>query len=254
MRTLFLIILLFTEQAIGQVASAVGPGRTQPALSRHPRYHNHPLTPLLYEEFDNPTGYDLPGWGEVVVAGAVNEDYTATVLYGTQSLFVDGAGDDPTYTTNSFADTSRIWMAFRFRVISATPVGSGPRSVLRLLNTNDTCLYRLNINDDEQELLGTICETGNNTSSLVFQYNTTYTVWIEYNRDDGANSYTSLAISTSSIRPLPGSPSFVEATGVQLSNVPARIMIGSNNDDTQLELDYIIDHLLIDDEQIVDWP
>lgn len=253
MKTLLLIILLFAEQAIGQVASVVGPGRTQPALSRHPRYHNHPLTPLLFEDFENPTGYDLPGWTEVIVNGAINEDYTATVLFGTQSLFVDQASDDPTYVTNSFAATSRVFLAFRFRVLSATDA-AGPRSVIRLLAADNTCLYRLNINNDEQEIFGLICETSDSTQNLIFAYNTTYTVWIEYNRDNGANSYTSLAMSTSAIRPLPGSANFVEVAGVQLSTVPARIMIGSDNDDSQVELDFIVDHLLIDDEQINDWP
>lgn len=253
MKLLLIIFLLFIAQAAnGQVAVTVGTGKSQPAPNRKPSYHNHPATPLLYEDFENPTGYDLAGWGEDIgPGGIINEDYTATVLYGTQSLFVDTPNDDQTQTTNSFAANGRVWIAFRFRPTAI--IDPADSTVIALTDAGNTCQMKFTLNNDG----GTVkifsdCSTGTPTG-FGMTTNTTYNVWIEYNKNNGANRFASIGFSTSGIRPTSGN-NYAEHTSVITATDVSRIRIGHTTLEVNQEVDFILDHLIIDDEQIVNYP
>jgi hypothetical protein len=253
MRTLlFIILLLSVSDGRAQVAAVVGTGRNEPSANRIPSYHNHPATPLLFEDFENPTGYDLAGWAEDIgPGGVVNEDYTATVLYGTQSLFIDEPNDDQAYTTNSFAANDRVWMAFRFRPTNIPDTAD--TGVIRLTDSANACQFRFTLNSDGEPRVQFGCGGTAFQPSATMAVNTTYTVWIEYWNDNGPNAYLSMAFSTGSVRPTSGS-NFVEATGAQTATQVSRVLVGRPGSENGSEIDFIIDHLLIDDVQIESYP
>jgi hypothetical protein len=237
---------------LGPGVARVGTGKTQPSLSRKPIYHQHPKTPLLYEDFENPTGYDLAGWGEDVgPGGVVNEDYTATVLYGTQSLLVDELEDDPVMTTNSFAPQDRVWVAVIFRAVSIPDTADS--TFLRLNDASGNCQIRLTLNNDGNEMRAQFACAG--LAYLVgnISVNTTYYIWMEYWNDNGANSYVTVSFSTSPVKPTSG-PGFMEATGTATATQVSHVQLGHSSGENGQEVDFIIDHLLIDDEPILDYP
>lgn len=249
-----LSLILFISLAIqlqAQVAS-VGPGRSQRSANRVVRYHNHPLTPLLFEDFENPTGYDLAGWTEEIgPGGVVNEDYTSTVLYGTQSLFVDEMNDDPVFTTNSFTASGHVWVSFRFRPTNVPD--SLDTAIIRFTDDSENCQFRATLNSDGELRMQFGCSGTTYQPAALLSVNTTYTIWIEYNKDNGANSYLSMAFSTGSIRPVAGD-FFIDATGTSTATDVSRVMIGRPSSENGSEVDFIVDHLLIDDEQINNYP
>lgn len=255
----FFVVQLIILPVSGQVAAKVGPGRSQPYPARAgvavPAPHNHPPTPLLYEDFENATGYDLAGWGEDIFPPAViDEDYTATVLYGTQSLFVDESNDDQCYVTNSFTASDHVWVAFLFRPTNVPD--SANTGVIRLTDATDNCQLKFSLNSDgsskepriQFECAGTAFQPG---ATMVVD--TTYRVWIEYWNNDGANSFATLAFSTNGIRPTSGD-NFISGTGTSTATQVSRVGIGRPGSENGSEVDFIMDHLLVDDEQINDWP
>lgn len=246
------IIVAFMCHALAQIAATVGSGRNQAAPTRKPSYHNHPATPLLFEDFEKAVGYDLAGWGENIgVPGVIDEDYVTTVLYGTQSLLIDEANDDPTYTTNSFTASGHVWVAMIFR---PTSIPNGIDStVLRLNDVNDVCQLRMTLNNDGGTLkIWPQCGTPYATA-FGMTINTTYYVWIEYNKNNGANSYASIGFSTTGVRPT-GGGTFVEGTDVSSATDVSRIQLGHTAAENGQQVDFILDHLLVDDEQIVNYP
>lgn len=248
MRTIF-AILLFCLPVLGQVAVTVGPGKSQRAAIRKPSYHNHPATPLLFEDFENPTGYDLAGWGENVQGtGSIDEDYTATVLYGTQSLLLNKDTDNATYTTNSFAANGHVWVAFRFRLTATA--NATDSEIFSLTDASDACQVKVTVNNDGDLKVWPQCGTAYQTG-FGLAINTTYTIWVEYNKDNGASSYASIGYSTGSVRPTSGD-TFVDGTATSSVVNVSRIRIGDSSGGH--EADFIIDHVLIDDVQIESYP
>lgn len=258
MRTLFLIILLFAAQAIGQVASSVGTGKSQPSLIRKPQYpqppqqHNHPTSPLLYEDFENPSGYDLAGWGEDLFTPAtINPDNTTNVLYGTQSLAIDESNDDQCYLTNSFTAQDHAWLSFLFRPMNAPD--SADTGVIRFTDASENCQLKFTFNSDGEPRVQFGCTGPVYQPAATMSSGTTYQVWIEYHNDNGANSFVTMAFSTTGVRPTSGD-NFVSATGVSTATQVSRVLIGRPGSENGSEIDFIMDHLLVDDEQIVDYP
>lgn len=248
---ILLFLLLSVTTALCQFQAAFGTGKSQPSPQRMPTYHYHPDTPLLSEDFEKPIGYDLGGWGEVLAGSGpvIDEDYTSTILRGTQSLFVDMPGDDQCYTTNAFPATAHVWLFFMLRPTTfETGVDS---SIVSLFDSSGNCLCKITLNNDG----GTFkvfpdCSTGLAVGTGL-TVNTTYNVWVEFNSNNGSgNSYASLAYSVGQKRPTSGG-TFVEGTGATTAS-PSRIRIG-NTDNAQL-VNFVIDHVIVDDAQIGDYP
>jgi hypothetical protein len=209
---------------------------------------------LLYEDFENSSGYDLAGWAaDVISPGTVNPDNTTNVLYGTQSLAVNESHDDQTRVTNSFADSSHIWVSFRLRIPN-TPVAGTAGTIMSLKTAADSCQMRVRLNSDMELSIQPDCSTSYITG-FPLSLNATYIIWIEWNKDNGANSYASIAYSTiAGIRPTDSSSGqFIDGTGSQMSNV-SLIQLGHSSAENGSEVDFIMDHLLIDDVQIGTYP
>lgn len=254
----FFVVQLLTLPVSGQVAAKVGPGKSIPYPARlYPAVvqHNHPASPLLYEDFENATGYDLAGWGENVgPGGVINEDYTATVLYQTQSLRVSTANDDAVFTTNSFTAQDRVFVFFLYRPLDI-PASSSGKSIIRLTDSTENCQTKLTINEDGQTFLYAACGGTPASPALFLTINTTYYIWIEYDNDNGVNAYASIGISTTGVRPTTGD-NFAEATATTTATQVSRVLIGNTADENPIaaDMDSVYDHLLVDDAQIGDWP
>lgn len=259
MKTLIVIITLaLAVDLSAQVAAKVGPGKSIPYPARvNPvvAQHNHPSSPLLYEDFENVTGYDLAGWVENIgPGGVINEDYTATILYQTQSLRVLTANDDAVFTTNSFTAQDRVFMFFLYRPLDI-PASSSGKSIIRLADSTETCQMKLTINEDGQAFLYAACGGTPASPALFLTINTTYYIWIEYDNDNGVNAYASIGISTTGVRPTTGD-NFAEATATTTATQVSLVMIGNTADENPIaaDMDSVYDHLLVDDAQIGDWP
>lgn len=238
----------------GQIPAVVGIGTKQPQPNRKPAYHNHPITPLLFETFDAASGYDLSGWGEVLNGGTVDENYTSTVLSGTQSLFIDGAPDDPTYTTNGFAANGHVWIYFQCRVISAD-VPPPEMSLVRLLDGGGATLMKVTYDAGDfpnMRIYGPSMALGYSPNGSITP-GVTYHFWVEFNKNNGANAFVSLAFSTSPIRPTSGD-NYVQGTEATSPTDVSVVMFGSPTDENGSNGSRIYDYLLIDDEQIGNYP
>lgn len=249
---IILFLLLSVTPAFCQFQAAFGTGKSQPSPQRVPSYHYHPDTPLLSEDFEKPIGYDLLGWGEVKAGSGpvIDEDYTSTVIRGTQSLFIDMPGDDTCYTTNSFAATAHVWLFFQLRPVTLeTGSDSG---IVSLRDSSGNCLCRITLNNDAGSFkVWPDCASASYATGTGLTINTTYNVWVEFNANNGSgNSYASLAYSVGSKRPTSGT-TFVEGTG-NTTATPSIIRIG-NTDNPDL-VNFIIDHVIVDDAQIGDYP
>jgi len=255
MKYLIVALLLLGAIAYGQFTVSVGPGKTQKSAIRKPNYHNHPDAPLLFEDFENPTGYDLPGWSEVVAGiGVINEDYTSTVLYGTQSLFIDEDADDPVYTTNSFSANGHVWMSFLLRITAVTTPPTQDQPIIKLTDSSNNSQVMLTYNGDgELKIKIGTSFTPSFQPGFGPSLNKTYYVWIEYWKDNGTTGYVSLGYSLGPIKPR-NSENFVEGTFTSTATDVSRVQIGRNNAEVSLDVDFIMDHLIIDNKVITDYP
>lgn len=243
---LMLLLLLLLPGDLAAVQGVIFQRRPQAMCS------NNVASPLLYEDFENATGYDLAGWGEDIVGpGVINEDYTGVVLHGTQSLLVEEFDDDSTQTTNSFAASDHVWAHFRLR---PTSMPSGLDStVFRLNDASGNCQVRITLNSDGELRLQFACGGLAYQGSAVMTVNTTYTVWLEYDNDNGANAYGTLAFSTTEIRPTSGA-NFIDGTGTLTATQVSHVQIGKSGPSGGEDVHFILDHLIIDNEQIPDCP
>lgn len=248
MKTLIALILS-TVCAGAQVAAIVAPGKSERSLNIIPRYHNHPQTPLLYEDFEANPGFDLFGWGISLIGGTVDPDYTSVVLQGSQSFFYAPPGDDSTFASNSFPAVGHLWMSFKLRVTANT---SGTDSdVIRLEEPNGTCHLRVTLNNDGGTLK--VWATCSDSSATTFGLanNTDYNLWVEYWNDNGGNSFASVGFSQGGTQPYSGD-NFVSVTSTVMSGSPSVVYLGSKPNVSGVS--FVMDHLIIDDAAIPDYP
>lgn len=245
-------LLLCCYPAWPQVAAVFGTGISHPALIRNPQYHNHPATPLLVEDFESLTDYDWPGWGEDNVNGTINPNYTSTVLRGAQSGYFLLADDDQTYITNAIPSSSHLYLSAYIRVLSAT---GSDKTIFRYTDDSGVCIFKITLNAD-RELKSVVCQTGGSaTPAFPLTIGVTYRIWAEWNRDNGANSYVNIAYSAGQIKPSASDTDrFAEVTSTSTGDNATRLMIGSPNDEVGQVIEYIVDHLIIDDEEIISYP
>jgi hypothetical protein len=248
-----LCLLLLAATLYGQVAMRSGAGKSYPSMNRKPFYHNHPMTPLLEEHFERNPGYDWPGWGEFLGGSGpvVDEDYTSVVLNGSQSLRINHAPDDATYTSNSIPVIGHVWGFFRVRLISVE--AANDCDLIRLTAGDGTCQFRVSVISDGGGLLKVWpgCDSPA-AAGFPLQIGTTYNLWFEYNKDNGSSvSYASAAFSTDPIKPTSGNQ-FVEATDAPTAQDVSRIILGGIG--SAMDVEFIMDYLVIDDVPIGDYP
>jgi hypothetical protein len=177
---------------------------------------------LLSENFEG-TGYENVGWTET---GTPDEDYTATVLEGSQSLFLDASGSANQHANSpTVADQTEIWVYFLFRPV--TFVSAGNANVIEIRN-NTTTLFTMQVSST-----GTLRLAGS-VNSLptvgTMSVGTTYHVWLRYVVGTGANAIYSGGFSTDGIRPISGN-NFTQATTGTETNTANNVRLlatGSN--------------------------
>lgn len=220
--------------------------------------HNHPASPLLFENFEG-TGYATAGWGEDLSGsgGALDEDYathSTNVLSGSQSLLITIPDDEHGYTTNSFTAKSQLWAYFQFKLLSF-PVGEDEfKSVLRFEDDSGNRLFKLQVTES-----GALRITTGSTSTpmpAVLNKDTAYHVWLSWNNDNGTDSEATLAVSETKVQPTSGDY-YVTTTGTSTATQASRVRLGGGadlEDGPNAGASFIIDYLLIDDVAIPDYP
>jgi hypothetical protein len=225
----FLFLMLLTAQVV------VDPYRF--AASDGPSY-------LISQNFEG-AGYDnSETWTE---SGAANEDYTGTVLAGSQSLRINTSASIIT-TRSTFSANSPVELYFLFRPASAIPGattrivriegdGAVPECADISINSTGTLWVRHG-------------NAGSASSVSAMSADTTYHVWIRFTKHNGATGTVTGAFSTDGIRPLSGNQ-FVTHSGSALTGNATLVRLGVAVAGTA---DFIYDKVRVDDDTIGDNP
>ena len=161
------------------------------------------LTSTIFSETFEGTGYSTtsPAWTESLGGGTVDEDYTSTVLDGSQSWRILTADSASSYAYNSFTAGSERWVYFMFRPVSTPNSSNG--EIIEIWNSGQTRIADLQLTST-----GTIQVrhgTATATTSGTMSDGTTYHVYFRYVTGSGANGVASVGFSTDGTRPTGGS-------------------------------------------------
>jgi len=247
--------------ASGQVTAVarLGPGVpfTQAFVTpAPPTPHNHPSSLLLFETFEG-TGYSTVGWVETIGGGGiVDEDYTTTVLDGAQSLFIDGPSDEVSYTIKTFTPQSIAYAYFQFRITSVNqPLEDEWLSLFRLRDAAGFTVLKMQVDYSFFPRIVTGGVAAGTLSNIAID--TTYHAWLSWNKNDGANSTATMAISTSKVQPTSGDYYVTVTTGTVIAEDASQAFLGYANDtvdDPGPEMSTIYDYVMIDDVAVPDYP
>lgn len=150
---------------------------------------------LACQNFEG-TGYDnSETWTEDTTDGVVDEDYTTTVLRGSQSLQLTRTTAEGGNTYKSITPQSTVWVFLRMQTAA---IGSDE--------------YFLKVQDESGTVVGTflIRTSGvlrfthgavNCTGTTVLSASTTYFIWLRYTAGTGADGVTTYYVGTSATRP-----------------------------------------------------
>jgi hypothetical protein len=233
MKTLLSILALFAVSALAQITingsfTISGTVSSAPASSAS----------YIIEENFEATGYDLGGWSETLNGGTIDEDYTGTVLQGSQSLRLLSGGS-VTYNQKAFASSGDHF--YFFFMLRYTTI-SDANSVFTLYRTGvDECKVQLTAGGAWQIYNGTIGTSAGATSSA-----TTYFVWGEWQKGTGANGIARIWVSTTSTKP--GSPT------VEITNGDSANNVEGVSSQAWTGAEHIEDRILVDDVAIGDNP
>lgn len=260
MKTAIALLLAVVTVTLAQVS-----GRSGAGIHRHLMVgsvdipHNHPTTPIMFENFEG-SPYTLAGWDENLGSGGgtANADNTTNVLSGSQSLALVGVDDEPTYITNSISVSGTVYGYFQFKPLKfpSENVG-GYRGVMSLRTAGGSTIFGISmyylgvfhifhgIQDGEGDLL---------------DLDQTYHVWFSWTPDNGmGNSVGTLQYSTTKVRPTEGTGTITITSTVEMQD-PELIMVGYNNGADEAigtfggSVSWIYDYLILDDEQIQNYP
>jgi hypothetical protein len=187
-------------------------------------------TYLLSEGFDatGTPGYDNTGWTE---SGAANENYTTTILHGTQSLNCSGAQ----YIQRTFQYSTSFNLYFRVRWIT----WSDFKSVIYWDDSGFNTVANVYGDDNRLQIKhGSVSVNG----TTVIAAGTTYHVWVEWTKGTGANGTMKLYMSTTGTKPASAEASITTGNG----GATQRIYVGP----TSAGPNVIFDRILVDDVPI----
>lgn len=146
---------------------------------------------LICQNFEG-TGYDnSETWTE---AGTVTEDYTTTILRGTQSCLVHRGPPDASLDSPAFAASGTVHMMLRFQVSNVD--NAWDMIKIRNAANADICIAELYTNVFHLHH-GTATANGTFTVSV----NTLYYVWIDYVKGTGANGTAAIYVSSTGTKP-----------------------------------------------------
>lgn len=175
------------------------------------------------------TGYDnSETWVEDV--GTPNEDYTTTVLRGSQSLFIT-EGNTVYFDLTA---SSEVYIHFRIRF---TTDPAGDVEVMKLWNSAFSTIFTFSRADTEIAVIHHGSDTTTTTATLAA--NTAYHLWIHYAKGTGANGVHDIRISTTATMPVSADAS--SSSGVSTTDadyLAFKSAAGSG-------LSYIVDQILV---------
>ncbi len=185
-------------------------------------------TYLFAEGFEG-TGYENTGWIET---GTPNEDYTTTVLSGTQSLNCSGA--QSIRRPFSYGTSFNVYFQARWTTFSAF------QEFVAWTDPDWSLMAELYCNGAGGPL--TVCHGGVCVSGTTpLNTGTTYHFWVEWTQGTGANGTMKLFVSTTGAKPASPEVSITTGTGGAMS----QILFGP-----QSSGNVILDRLLVDDVSI----
>lgn len=169
----------------------------------------------IEENLEASPGYDM-GWFESVSAGS-NEDYTATVLQGAESLFISGTSSTSLrYIVNDPGFSGTEWYGyFMVRFVSLN-ASNGEFFSVAVNGVGDELIMYASAASGWQVVNGT--EVSGFINSPAVAVDTTYHVWWYYKQSTGADDGISrLWVSTSGTKP--GSATCEVTDGDSVGNV-----------------------------------
>ena len=184
------------------------------------RFANAGSSFLVQEGFEG-TGYENT-WTEAAT-GTVNEDQTATVITGSQSLQISIS----TQTGSAYVDftsQSTIYIKFRLRVAS-----TGGNHVIATIRNGTTVLGTLTLAGANRVFRVTAFGAGNATSTDVLPVDTDLYCWFEYVQGTGSNAICRAGWATTDTKPnLATTAGKVgnSSTGT-LTDQPSRLYLGN---------------------------
>lgn len=197
---------------------------------------------LIDQDFEG-AGYDNGETWTEAGAGTIDEDYTGTVLDGTQSLQLAGTSAAAN-TSSTFGNQSEVWMYALFRLVN---LPGSTENIINLRTTGGADCYIARINTSGQL---TVANGPTATCVTTVSTGTTYHIWCYYKTGTGANAILNVAFSTTGIRPTSGN-NFAQVTTGTAATDPDRIRIGTASSITH---SVIFDKIRVDNVQIGDNP
>lgn len=231
-----LVLLLFV--CIGEASPLLLLGRPRQAAAA-----GGGATYLVKQDFEG-TGYDnSETWSEA--AGDPNEDYTGTVLAGSQSLLLDGTSATQRTDSPTFASTADAWV---YMLIRVTDLPSSTENFITLISTGPVGLFSADITSGGNLRVSGSVNSATTVSAM--SVDTTYHVWIHYVAGSGVNAVCSVAFSTDGVRPTTGN----NFTSVSNGSETASLNFVRLRADTGVTFICIQDKIRVDDALIGDNP
>lgn len=208
--------------------------------------HNPPASPLFPIETFEGAGYVNAGWTEDGASPTINEDYTATVLDGSQSLFVQpGAAGGIARIYKSITASGEVWAFFQFRPVSSV----GAMTIFEFWDSGFAQIYVVTLNaNNTLKVQQGATSSGNSVGTMAD--GTTYNCWAHFKKGAGGTGVADFAFSTTTTRPTSGD-NFVSVAGSNNADA-TRVVVGLDTVDAAESAIY--DYVLVDDAQIGDNP
>ena len=196
-----------------------------------------PYAAYFFAETFDATGYDNT-WAET---GTVDEDYTTTVLQGTQSLYI---ADGTAYTIHTLSDSlAELYVHFIFR---STDVSPASQTTIFSMRSGTTQIFYAQLRTTGVSRLYTGTTVVNGTHTL--SNDTAYNVWLYYKKGTGANGISTLWYSTNGVKP--GSAEISITNGNAVKEMGSLLF---NNGDAA-NMNIIYDQLIINETNFTTVP
>ena len=248
-------VLVFWKSCASTVRAQAGLRSPSFVASLNPRA-GVSFTPDLIETFDttspngtNGNGYDL-AWAEGGPGTAPNEDYTTTILQGTESLEWENVGNTSwaSLDLRGTTHTNRHFERLLLRVNSTTQLSDFTIWSMTESNVGDTASIKLTTTNTLVATHGSVAHSSTNALAQ----NTIYYVWLEYqyNVSGQSTGIITAAYSTSNVRPTDiNAGSVASVTAGNDANLPNHLYL--RNEATSAGRTLIMDHWFLSGSQHV---
>ena len=155
---------------------------------------------LVCQNFEG-VGYDnSETWTESSIDGGsptINEDYTGTVLRGTESLLI--VGDDYKYGRSgpTFTGQSDLYTHFMYRAEDLTT--NNNTFIFFITDSSDNELAKIQFRTNGQIYFVSGGQTDFSVTTIVAD--TTYHIWVDYHKGTGADSSAEIYFGTTATKP-----------------------------------------------------